>query len=105
SLHLRAELAAAEALTRLGRGARAERLLEATLSRPIESGDRARLLDRLSRARLQRGDYSGAESAAREGLSVELPPVLEGHLRETLGIALGYSGRASEAELELQTAL
>jgi serine/threonine-protein kinase PknK len=105
SLELRALLAAAEALTRLGRGARAERLLEASLSRKLDVEDRARLLDRLARARLQRGDYPGAESAAREGLSAELPEVLEGHLRETLGIALGYSGRTSEAELELQTAL
>jgi transcriptional regulator with GAF, ATPase, and Fis domain/serine/threonine protein kinase len=104
-LALRALLAAAEALTRLGRGPRAERLLVASQARDFSNQERSRLLDRLARARLQRGDYSGAEQAAREGLSADVPQLVEGHLRETLGIALGYSGRAPEGELELQTAL
>ena len=102
---LRALLAAAEALTRLGRGPRAERLLLSSLTRGYAVEEQAELYDRLARARLQRGDYAGAESAARAGISAELPPLLEGQLRETLGIALGYSGRSTEGELELQTAL
>jgi serine/threonine-protein kinase PknK len=93
----RARAVAVDALLRLGRARRAERLAERD---PL-------LLGRLARARLQRGDYAGAEQAARQGIELELENGAQAQaaLEETLGISLGYLGRTSEAEQHLQAAL
>ncbi len=99
----RARLAIIDGLLRLGRGARAERV--ATRALEHTAGAELELLERLTRARLQRGDYAGAEAAALRALAQDPPALLEAPLEENLGIALGYLGRSSEAELHLQAAL
>ena len=100
----RARLVAIDALLRLGRGTRAERLAARGLERGPGPELEASLLDRLARARVQRGDYAGAEQCATRGLALDPPGPIEASLEENLGIALGYLGR-NDAEHHLQAAL
>jgi transcriptional regulator with GAF, ATPase, and Fis domain/tetratricopeptide (TPR) repeat protein len=97
ALELEARLLGAAALTRLGRGARAERLLGRVALREWPPETRARISEHVARARIARGDYAGAKRAVEEGLalgSTEVTP----RLREALGIAALYGGEVPQAE-------
>jgi len=100
-----ARLVVVDALLRLGRGMRAERLLTRALEGAPQGELEALLLERLARARIQRGDYAGAEACATRALTLDPPEQVEAALLEDLGVALGYLGRSSEAEHHLQAAL
>ncbi len=99
-----ATLLAADALSRLGKPARAERLLAASL-RSADEPDEVELLQRLSRARLARGDYRGAEQAAEQALQQGPSSELGAACHETLGVACAYTGDNARAEVELGLAL
>ncbi len=102
---LSATLIASDALVRLGRPARAELLLSRILGRNTGKVATAPILERLARARLQRGDYAGAKQISEHGLSLDPPPAVAGLLRATLGVALSYSGELVQAHSELESAL
>jgi len=105
SVRERARVLAADALTRLGRGARAARLLERVLTR-VRSGElRARALLGLGRARIQQADYAGVERAAREALALGVSSADEPLAQEALGVAALYAGRGAEAEAHFAEAL
>jgi transcriptional regulator with GAF, ATPase, and Fis domain len=93
----RARILGADALTRLGRGARAERAMQRLLREEQDTELRALGLERLARARVQRGDYSGASDAAEQGLALAEPARMAS-LREALGVATLYAGQLAEAE-------
>jgi serine/threonine-protein kinase PknK len=107
-LRRRAALVASDALTRLGRPARAELLLGglwAAGGQAVQGPEGAEVLQRLARARLSRGDYSGAKSTA-ERVLVEAPrAIVAGLAHETLGVACAYLGEADQAEQALNRAL
>jgi serine/threonine-protein kinase PknK len=107
-LRRRAALVASDALTRLGRPARAELLLGglwAAGGQAVQGPDGAEVLQRLARARLSRGDYAGAKSTAERALEETPLAVVAGLLHETLGVACAYLGEAEQAEQELNRAL
>ena len=93
-----ARLLAADALIRLGRARRAERLAEALLRNESPVELRIRALERVARARMQRGDHAGAKAAAEQGLALDLPSAKRPLLVETLAVAEGYLGHAAEAD-------
>ena len=97
----RARLLGAEALLRLGKPQQAERALLRWLALPRAEHDaalRASALERVARARAQRGDHAGAERAAREGLALNPNSSVTRALREALGMAESYLGRNADAE-------
>ena len=103
-LRQRARVLAAEALTRLGRGARARRLLQRAL--PALSGEpRVRALLALARARIQLADYAGVGDAASEALTAGAAGADAALAREALGVAALYGGRGAEAEEHFDAAL
>jgi serine/threonine-protein kinase PknK len=93
----RARLLGAEALLRLGKPQQAERALTRWLT-TAEGEQRAAALERVARARSQRGDHAGAERAAREGLLLSPGPPVTRALNEALAVAASYLGRTAEAE-------
>ncbi len=102
-LRQRARVLAAEALTRLGRGARAARLLGRAL--PGATGElRVRALLALARARIQLADSAGVAAAANEAMS-GAQGAEAALAREALGVAALYGGRAAEAEAHFDAAL
>jgi transcriptional regulator with GAF, ATPase, and Fis domain len=94
----KARLLAADALLRLGRADRAERVSRRVLAADLANPERARAYELLARASLQRQEPAAAEQAARAGLLLDPEPKLAASLREVLGLAAGYLGRTSEAE-------
>ncbi|MEY4548263.1 MAG: hypothetical protein RL685_4458 [Pseudomonadota bacterium] len=100
-----ARVCAAEALTRLGRGARAARLLERVLLASPPQELRRRALLGLARARTQWGDYPGVERAAGEALQLGVEGALAALAHEALGVAALYGARLSEAEAHFAVAL
>ncbi len=95
----------ATALLRLGRAARAERLVTRALEGTVAETERAALHECLARARLQRGDYQGAQQAASRGLDSTSDGAQRGLLHEVLGVALTYLGESEKAQVELHQAL
>jgi transcriptional regulator with GAF, ATPase, and Fis domain/tetratricopeptide (TPR) repeat protein len=89
-----ARLLAADALIRLGRARRAERLIGSLLH---DHELRVLALERVARARMQRGDHAGAKAAAEEGLALD-PESRRPLLLETLAVAEGYLGHAALAD-------
>jgi transcriptional regulator with GAF, ATPase, and Fis domain/tetratricopeptide (TPR) repeat protein len=102
---LSASLIASDALSRLGRPARAELLLTRILGRNPGKEPSAAILERLARARLSRGDYAGAKQVASLALALDPEARIAGLLCETSGVALAYSGELERAESELGRAL
>lgn len=100
-----ARLGAAEALTRLGRGARAARVLARVLeeSKAPELRRRAQLL--LARASAQRGDYAGVERAGRAALQLGVEGAQAALAHEALGTAALYGARLAEADEQFAMAL
>ena len=104
----RAALAASDALTRLGRPARAELLLGgvwAAGGQAMRGPEAAEVLQRLARARLSRGDYAGARSTAERALDEAPAAAVAALAHETLGVACAYLGESERAEHELNQAL
>jgi serine/threonine-protein kinase PknK len=104
----RAALTASDALTRLGRPARAELLLGglwAAGGQAVRGPEGAEVLQRLARARLSRGDYAGARSTAERALDEAPAAAVAGLAHETLGVACAYLGESERAEQELNQAL
>ncbi|MFZ5895412.1 MAG: sigma 54-interacting transcriptional regulator [Myxococcota bacterium] len=95
---LRARLFAADALLRLGRGARAERLLAKLkqASTPVEW--RIRALERCARARLQASDPKATAALAEQGLALAGDASTSRTLRELAAMAAAYLGRSAEAQ-------
>ncbi len=91
-------LLAADALLRLGRPQRAERLLAVLSSERSPRIWRARALERCARARLQAGDPKSSDALARTGLDLAEDTDTARSLRELLGMSASYLGRGSEAE-------
>ena len=73
-----------DGLRGLGQPARAQALLERWLKRRDTAGD-ARLIDRLARTRLARGDYAGARRDAEKALRLGGSPVTASLAAETRG--------------------
>jgi serine/threonine-protein kinase PknK len=104
----RAALLASDALTRLGRPARAEQLLGglwAAGGQAVQGPDGAEVLQRLARARLARGDYAGAKSTAQQALAEAPLSSVAALAHETLGVACAYLGETEQAEQQLNLAL
>jgi serine/threonine-protein kinase PknK len=107
-LRRRATLVASDALARLGRPARAELLLGglwAAGGQAVQGPEGAEVLQRLARARLSRGDYTGAKTTAERALAEAPLSVVAGLAHETLGVASAYLGEAEQAEQALNRAL
>jgi transcriptional regulator with GAF, ATPase, and Fis domain len=98
---VRAAARVAECLGRLGRPARAKRLLSHLLERTPEP--EALLLDRLARTLLACGEYGAASDMAQRALRAA-DAAVEGFCHETYGVALGYLGQSEAARAELQLA-
>jgi serine/threonine-protein kinase PknK len=94
----RVRLLAADALLRLGRGPRAERVLAKLQGSSTDREWRARALQRRARARLQASDPLATESFAQEGLELTQDPGTARALRELCGLAASYLGRVAEAQ-------
>jgi serine/threonine-protein kinase PknK len=101
----RAHLLAADAQIRLGRPIRAQRLLGRITASDTASPLLAAGLERLARARIQLGDFSGAEGAARCGLKLPSDRDVTRALNEAIGVAQTYLGRIGEAEEHFIVAL
>ncbi|HEY8946153.1 MAG TPA: AAA family ATPase, partial [Polyangiaceae bacterium] len=96
-LAAQARLLGADALIRLGRARRSERISNRVLEGEGVASLRASALEQLARARMQSGDHSGAERAALRALELEPPPSTRVKALETLGVAATYLGRLEEA--------
>jgi serine/threonine-protein kinase PknK len=105
ALEQRAALVVADALSRLGKPARAERLLAGRAARVGAQPGAFEILQRLARARLSRGDYLGSRHAAEQALELAPDPAQAGACHETLGVACAYSGDRERAQAELDLAL
>jgi serine/threonine-protein kinase PknK len=107
-LRRRAAIVVSDALVRLGRPARAELLLGriwAAADETTPGAVAAEVLQRLARARLSRGDYSGARATAQQAIELGALGTVLGLARETLGVAWAYLGELTRAEQELHAAL
>ncbi|NOY93983.1 MAG: protein kinase, partial [Deltaproteobacteria bacterium] len=100
----RCRSAIGSALLLRGDARRAARYLEQALPE-LDSGHASRALDQLARARVQLGDYAGAQRHARRGLpGAQGDAALRGALNETLGVACMYLGQLDEARVCLDRA-
>ncbi|HEU4578203.1 MAG TPA: sigma 54-interacting transcriptional regulator, partial [Polyangiaceae bacterium] len=102
-LRERARVLGAEALTRLGRGARAHALLQRALP-GLSAALRVRALLALGRARIQLADYAGVGAAAQQALQAGAAGADAALAQEALGVAALYGGRAGEADAHFAAA-
>jgi len=98
-------LIATDALVRLGRPARAERLLARLIATKGDESPKAPVFERLARVKLQLGDYASAKQNASLGIALDPPARVAGLLHETLGVAETYAGDLDSAERALDRAL
>lgn len=95
----------ASCLLTLGKTAGALEQLEAAIARTDIDETRARMMELMARALLQRGVYEDAKQNALEALSLTDDPGICALLHEDIGVAASYLGASDEARTRFAEAI